>query len=342
MESGQDSFLDIVSNIVGILIILVMVAGVRSKGLPKMETVQSLQPQESAVVESATFSTSPEIQGALSKYAEKTRELETVQHNAQNTGQEVEHLQQLLAARSRERGELVALLGMLQTEYDTASEQLSEAEREKIRLLQMIQQADLKMGESGRTVHWLQQNRPQATVLENMPTPKSTLVQDNEAHFQIKGGRVAFVPIDILVERVASEMKNRVGELVKKEELHGIVGPLYGFSMEYSLLVHSGVRMERGIGTRVELGEGILVPNREIMGETVEESVQPQSEFQQRLSSYRQNQYTITFWVYPDSFREYQILKKFLFSRGYRTAARPMNFGDPIGVSSHGTKSATQ
>ena len=34
MEAGQDSFLDIVSNIVGILIILVMVAAVRAKGLP--------------------------------------------------------------------------------------------------------------------------------------------------------------------------------------------------------------------------------------------------------------------------------------------------------------------
>ena len=31
-EPGQDSFLDIVANLVGILIILVMVIGVRAKG----------------------------------------------------------------------------------------------------------------------------------------------------------------------------------------------------------------------------------------------------------------------------------------------------------------------
>ena len=44
-DAGQDSFLDIVANIVGILIILVMVMGVRAKNAPIRLSVPSPQRQ---------------------------------------------------------------------------------------------------------------------------------------------------------------------------------------------------------------------------------------------------------------------------------------------------------
>ncbi len=331
IEAGQDSFLDIVSNIVGILVILVMVAGVRAKGMPKID--------RSAPVAEAV--NEPQMREAFESLTQKAQNFEIVQAEARSIGEEVRHLQEILATRSRERGELIGLLGILKTEYDLASEKLSESEKEKLAIEGQLREIDDKLTEAGRTKAWLLQNRPQATVLENLPTPRSETVNGNEAHFRLKGGRIVHVPFDALIQKMISEVKGRISDVAKKGEWSGSVGPLEGFAMPYRVVVRN-IHDSRGMGYSIDFAESEIIPEQDTMGETLEQAFAPQSDFQRRLAAYRQDLYTLTLWVYPDSFEEYQKVKKYLFSRGYKTAARPLNFDDPIAASSHGTKSSTQ
>ena len=79
---GQDSFLDVVANLVGILIILVMVVGARAKD---------------AWVESGDKSVSSSVTALENKVAASMKETEALRNNineilADSTGQEVERV----------------------------------------------------------------------------------------------------------------------------------------------------------------------------------------------------------------------------------------------------------
>jgi hypothetical protein len=67
-----------------------------------------------------------------------------------------------------------------------------------------------------------------------------------------------------------------------------------------------------------------------------------QSEFATLVRSLDPNRATITIWVYPDSFQHYRAFKKYLFDRGFLTAARPLPEGHPIGGSPDGSRSAAE
>ncbi|MCL2304924.1 MAG: hypothetical protein FWC43_06225 [Planctomycetaceae bacterium] len=328
MEAGQDSFLDIVSNIVGILIILVMIAGVRTKGLP-------------ARTKNDGDLASP-LEQSLEVFTDKSQTFKSVQAEVAEIGNEIEHLQGLTAARTQERYELTALLGALQAEYDDATQSLSQAEKQSLELRLQIQKIDAKLEELERTKQWIGQNRPQATVLENLPTPHAKTVEKNEVHFRIKNGKILHVPFSALFDKMGSELRNRLSLDMKPGELTGIVGPIENFTMPYRIVVLTNAPGLASGGIRVEFAESAFIPQDDQLGETLQEALLPNSEFQRRIMGYRQDLYTITFWVYPDSFDAYQTMKKYLFERGYQTAARPLNWNDPIGASSEGTKSQAQ
>jgi len=337
MEAGQDSFLDIVSNIVGILIILVMVAGVRVKSLPARP-----KNDHSSTVQTLT----PQLQQSLEIFTDKSETFKAAQAQIMEIGDEIEHLQGLTAARTQERYELSALIGALQAEYDFASQNLSQSEKQALELQQKIQEIDAKLAELDRTKQWIEQNRPQATVVENLPTPLSKTVEKYEAHFRIKGGKILHVPLPALFDLMGSELRRQLESGVKQGEVTGTVGPIENFTMPYRVVVLTNVPIQspRGVtmGSRIEFAESELIPQNDHLGETLSEALAPNSSFQLRLRSYRQDLHTITFWVYPDSFNVYREMKKFLFDRAYQTAARPLSWDDPIGASSEGTKTPTQ
>jgi len=293
MEAGQDSFLDIVSNIVGILVILVMVAGVRAKSLPPRSQND--------------YAIAPHLQQSIEIFTEKSETFKAAQAEVVEIGNEIEHLQGLTAARTQERYELTALIGMLQAEYDFATENLSQSEKQTLELQRKIHEIDARLAELGRTKEWIEQNRPQATVLEHLPTPLSKTVDGkNEVHFRIKRGKILHVPLPALFDRMGSELRRQLETGVKQGELTGTVGPIENFTMPYRVVVLTNVPLQtpRGVamGSRIEFAESELIPQNDQSGETLSEALAPYSDFQRRIRRFRQDMYTITFWVYPDSF----------------------------------------
>ena len=338
MESGQDSFLDIVSNIVGILIVLVVIAGVRAKTIPS-GTIDHQTEGTTEVIDDGSLS--DELVLAATNTAEKSANFESVQTETREIEEEIQHLLGLTAAKSRERAELTSILGILQAEYTVISEELSDSQKETLRVQQQIRQIEEKLVEMERNKKWIQDNAPQTTVLENLPTPLTKKVDGDEVHFRIKGGKIAHVPISALIERMQADVQNRIFSEAKKGEISGTVGPIDNFSMPYRIAI-APIQNRGGaaMGFRSESVETEFVPQIDSIGETFEQALVPGSEFNRRLAGSRQDKYTITIWVYPDSFNEYRNLKKFLFDQGYQTAARPLSFDDPIGASSSGTKSS--
>lgn len=317
--AGQDSFLDVTTNIVGILIILVVVVGLRAKNSPK-EVGQSNEVLQAAM-------------------ADLSRQTASIQYDIVRLSQETEQVQQETAARMQQCTVLATAIAAAEKEISDRRSQLDVAEKEDFDLQRQLADArsavDLKQAE-------IQQVSAQKTTVQEVkhyPTPISRTVFGRELHYELREGKVAYVPIDQFLEDVRSNLRSIGSNISEISDKVHIVGPRNGFEFRYTMdVVADRTRGLVGIRTR----EFQVVPVGMSQGETAERALSPQSKFRAAMALHSSADTTITLWTYPDSFELYRQLKDELHRLGYATAGRPLPHGVLIGGSDRGSKSAAQ
>jgi len=325
---AYDSFLDIVSNIVGILIILVMVTGLRVKNLP------AVSPRD-VDVESAA--------GALEK--DQATEL-ALRRDVAEAESQVRSLRHQTMARDQERAELAAAVAAWQQKIDSARNRLDADARAEFDLRRGLAEARSQLDRLDHQHKAAETTRAEPILVESYPTPISTTVDEGEIHFQLKSGRVAFIPLEELLEEFKQDARRKAYKLLDLPEMTDTVGPRGGFRLRYTLKRHD-VPIETQLaagrsGAVARLKRWTLIPVSGELGEPVDAALAEGSRFRRVLAEHRPQKTTVTIWTYSDSFAEFRRLKKELYHLGFPTAARPLPNGTPIGGSPEGTKSAAQ
>lgn len=331
IEAGQDSFLDIVSNMVGILIILVVVAGLRAgKSFPLS------QADETRVAAAAEY------------YEQQRTEYEKISFECMELSQRFETLKTQYEIREAEYREAIQHHARLENAIRSYAETLDADSQKHFELKRQMAELDAMLEELNRKKDWLANQKTETTVLENHPTPISrTADAQKEVHFRILGGRIAHVPFQHFFSRLESEVMKRRNELMTTPQVSGTLGPIDDFRMRYTVVrqdIPMNIGGETGVRSMVMLESCQMIPvgSDLSIGETLEDALKSQSAFHSRLMGSPQNEYSVTIWVYPDSFGEFQKIKDTLYRNGYRVAARPLIFGQPISASPLGTKSSNQ
>ena len=353
LEDGQDSFLDVVSNLVGVLIILVMVAGARVRNATTEVFSEADASEISATVEESDAT--PEIQTktieerrAEKEYVEAVAELERLSEEVRarqrvmsETSEQASALEAQADAAEEEYRRLVQMAAELDAAFEGASRQKSEAKKEAFDLKSAIFEKEKKRDDLLREKEALVAARPQATVLENIPTPISQRVADgHEGFFCLKNGRLSHVPLNEFQERVLLKFKNYRGDLTPGE-FEEKIGPIDNYVFRY--YVELGTRRDgEGTSFYFEFKYGECTPTSDAIGEPVDDALANRgSVFCNRLLKYVRDDTTITIFVYPDSYGYLNDVKKFLFSLGYMTAFRPLPDGVPISMSPNGSATST-
>jgi hypothetical protein len=340
---GQDSFLDIVSNLVGILIILVMVVGVRAKdailhadSAARQETPTSDQP--APPVDSPEHISADDVREA--------REAETaVERDIHRIHEQLRQQEFDLAFRQQERDQAQLLVAAAEQALDEQRSQLTAGQREELDQRSALAAAESELAELQAGITHFEAAPSPIALLEHLPTPMAKTVFGRELHARLHGGRIALVPWDAFIQLLKEDAPKKAWRLKEQEELTELVGPVGGFWMRYILTRQTLVVPTKvGVATQqsVELDRFTLVPENEQMGEPVADALQSGSQFLMELTAHRPETTTVTVWTYPDSYREFRELKRALFERGYVTAARPLPADHPIGGSPSGTRSAAQ
>jgi hypothetical protein len=314
--AGNDSFLDITTNVVGILIILVMVVGERAKTAP---------------LEVAAPAPSRELLAAQTESVQLEKDVHRL-------AVQMATLQDELRARFAERGQLSTLITAVERDLAERRAELDERSRRRYDLdrdLAIARDELARLEAERRDAE--QAAAPKTIKIENFPTPIGKTVDSKEAHFQLLHGRLAVVPYEPLIERLRSSLREQISRLGDQSELVDTLGPVEGFRLRYVL---ERSDMPGGAYFQVTYIEFVPVSSR--LGEPVEEALAQGSAFRRTLEMLSPSQYTITVWTYPDSFAEFLKLKKELYERGYAVAARPLPEGMPIGASPQGTKSSAE
>ena len=332
--SGQDSFLDLVSNIVGILIILVMVAGIRAQ-----YSSANVTDLPNNTVDSQTLA---QLEAQYQELQTKENAALQIRRDADELKVQSEIVAEQIYLQSEYYADLFDLMTSMRAGIDLAAEEKSQTFKEKIEYQRQLMETNAKLEQIDRARTYFQQIRPKATVLENLPTPLSQRVEGKELHLRLLGGNVVVVPLDELIMQLSGHVGEEKNRYFKQKTSTGKVGPIDNFELEF-LLVTYEVPMNGGIGTQIGLHYAEAVPTFEPLGQPLRQALaSPQSVFRQKLAAFQKHLYTVTVWLYPDSFKEYQELKQFLQEQGYSVAARPMVMGSSIGMSPMGTKSSTQ
>lgn len=332
---GQDSFLDVVSNLVGILIILVMIAGSRVRDAAvagsTSEAVAASSEDNGTSVENANSSA---LDAAASsekgQYVDAANLREDLQAKVEKTRVDADELnartllvEQQANGAEEEYKRLLEATAALDGALETAARERSDADKIAFDLKSELFEKEKTRDDLRKEKESLEAARPNATVLENLPTPISKQVEaGREGYFRLKNGRIVRVPLNEFQERVRLYFKNFRGDLSQKEHEEKI-GPIDGFTFHYFVDVVSS-RDSDGISYTFVFRYGECLPENDDVGEPIDDALSnADSVFLQKLSSYSRDDTTITLFVYPDSFQYLRDVKKFIISRGYQIAMRP-------------------
>ena len=326
---GHDSFLDIVANIVGILIILVMVAGLRVKNFSSDRS----EPDE-AIVE------------AVAAVRSSRATAQSMRADVFKTADQLKSIRREAARRQRERDRLATAVAAWEYKLRSRRGALDEESQKSFDLQASLTETRIQLDRLEWQRSRVEASPSQPITIENYPTPLSETVDNNEAHFQLRQGRLVYIPLKELLRQFKADAQRKLDKLYRLPEMTETVGPEGGFRLRYTMqrksLSGEPLSVVGAAGSYAQLSRWTLIPTSDNLGEPVQAALLDGSKFLDVVSRHRPETTIVTVWTYPDSFSGFRRLKKELYRLGYHVAARPLPHGAPIGGSPQGTKSAAQ
>ena len=347
---GQDSFIDVVCNMVGILIILVMVMAIRGRDV--------LTPQLMAAAETAANAASAVLAPAsAAATAEERRSLEEASRRLQEADREI----QLAAVRALDlrlesqliesrRHQLSVVQAAVEKDIALRRAQLDGAGQEQFDVQRKIVESEIQLNQLQQQQLAAVTESVEVEEVQCVPTPLAKTVNGEEIHVRVRHGQLAIVPADQLLD----EVRRRGGDYLRsglqsRDAATDVFGPINGFRMklsverfETSLPGDSPAGPMASAPRTAVLLQCVFMPTSDELGQTLEQALLPNSEFMRELRSRRSAAPTVTAWVYPDSYGELRSLKRSLLEAGVPLAVRPLAEGQPIIFSTGGSKSAAQ
>ena len=338
-----DSFLDVVANVCGIIIRLILVAWAGGRSYHAL--MQWPAPTSAPAPEAGLSAPRPEDDPASAQIRQSQRELEE--------------------ARARLTAQLQDL-GLKEQGPKRLDAQLTSLRQDRQQLEQQRQKLDSAGGSilsaNAAALTMDEINRRQQTLLEEISkletapaptkelrfrTPVSRRVQADEVFFECRGGRVAFIDLPAFMQEVQGKLESQVDRLRtswKVEDVTRAVGPFrlrYLVEREPDALDTFGTKPRSDGNFRYGVTAWEVEPVTPLRGETVEAALAANSEFRQLVDTLDSTT-VVTLWVYPDSFALFRQVRDYAYERGLEVAGRPLPEGGPIAGSRHGSASRGQ
>lgn len=326
MAVGEDSFMDTIANLVGIMIILVVIVAARGY------TTAKVQARANAEEKIEQLDAPKSVVGQLD------RDLES-------QIQQLQQYEQELMMRSAERMSLVDRVHLTEHAIGEQLRGLDETATEELRSQAELSELEQQLADLVKQSGNLPSSEVEVVALQHLPTPMAKTVFGKELHVMMRNNRLTVIPWDLLIESLKQQVQHTVARNTQRERIDDTLGPIDGFMMRYRLVCRSGLMSDgraAAMGRMVELDKFELDPTSEIVTEQISEALRPGGRLRAELDAYRSQQTTVTVWVYPESFREFRILKERLFQEGFLCAARPMPENMRIGASPRGSSSSAQ
>ncbi len=381
LEFGSDSFLDVVCNIVGILIILIVVVGVRLQRQPRpvdpqpaLQAAAAAEAAAQTAQQNAAVTTAGTQRDTLQRdltaletdERQLEHELQTVASETLTARQESAAAQTQLAERqtqqetqgrreqklAAERSATSARVASLKNSLKVSEQKHSELEAALRRTLdtevqtrkktQTVAVETLQLTEQLTAAQ--QQTQP-ADRLNHRLSPVTKPVESDEVHFRVAEGMISMIPLNDLLDRLKDQVMSRRSTIMRFNQFEGQVGPVSGYSMKYTVEKEGGTALESlqtgDLRVRVSVSKWQLQPEESLLQEPIADALRPGSRFRQQLETCPPDS-VVTIWVYENSFSQFAAIRELAHGLRLRVAARPLPEGTPIVGSPNGSRSSAQ
>jgi hypothetical protein len=327
---GQDSFLDVITNIVGILILLVLVVGLRTSRA--VHSAPAEQPIEAV-------SSQDQLQKASNEVL--TREL-----HVRDLVHQVGVAQRDVNFREMERSALSTAIVAAEQAIAARRAELSTEEQRDFDLRHQLKDAQAKLDELTREQIAMVSQETDAGQIECQPTAISKLVRENEIFVLLSEDHVVIVPMEELKKAMFEDIKENVWRLEKRSEFMQTIGPINGFRLTYVCDKADVMRTSDAgtytLGSIPRFSHCDFEPVVKPAGEPAGEALLPNSELMQHLKAQRAEGTTVTFCVHPGNYDRLMQLKRAVREMGFQIAVRPLPKGSPMGAAPNGTPSLAE
>jgi hypothetical protein len=330
IEFSFDSFLDVVANVVGIILRLILIAwvGARSyKIVVPSATPAALTQEEIAELPDPQDPLAPELERQRREMAEMQAHLL----------EQLKDWQKLRKDSTLTAEELSRLTAHVQ-EVDSERKNLEEVTRkgkESGRLAALSLEEIRARGKKVTAEIEALRKAPSRKQTLRYRTPVSHPLQSEELLFECHGGRVSLIDIGGFLDEVQTALRGSGGDLLRDTgHFSGTTQAIGAFRLRYNLEMDSATS-KPACSWDVEP----ITPDR---GETLETALASGSEFRRIIDNIEPAQTAVTLCVYPDSFPLYRKLRDYMHERDIVVAGRALPEGTSIAASRHGTASRGQ
>jgi len=326
---GQDSFLDVITNIVGILILLVLVAGLRSS--------QAVHGASSAQAIEQTSNEDQLRQAYMSAMTTETGIRDQISRLG-NAREEASLLEE-------ERFLLNTAVAGAEQEITARRAKLTSQEQRDFDMRRKLNDAQMKLDQLTREQIALLSREAPTEEIQCEPTPLGKVVTGKEVHILLADDYVAIVPFEELLDQMKTDVTANIYRLKDQDELERAIGPIQGFRLRYSFvkaeIVARSAAGATTAGSIPRFSHCTFLPVTKPAGEPADEALSPNSEFDQYLRRLRPET-TVTIWTYPGNFDRLREVKRAVREFGLQVAVRPLPPGMPIGASRSGSESVSE
>ena len=194
---GQDSFLDVVCNLVGILIVLVMLIAAQAKrGMIAAATAKPASAASSAAEAEITTAESAVWQ---------------IESNVNELQAKIDREKLEAALREEERGQFQLMVNIAEQRLAEYRSQLSDDEKARYDLERDLVSSKSELSILNTTQVSL--TKPKPHVLEHLPTPMARTVFGSELHLRLLGHRLAYVPFEEMKAAFNSDAPRQLSKM---------------------------------------------------------------------------------------------------------------------------------
>ncbi len=346
-DSAQDSFLDVIANVVGVLIILVMLVGVRASH--RFLAADAGPTAKPSTVELADFQDSNAIQdiAAYRQELDAAKQLAISSQSAiQKMAVQVIRISHEAKERDQQRNELALHRAAIEDHIEERRESLDSVRQREFDVQRQLLESQIKLDELTREQLALSSAPQRTEEIECVPTPLAKTVEDAAIHLRIKDGLVSIVPLEELLGQIEYRVEDILRRLQSRNEVVETIGPVDGYRLRFTVLKrNSGAIGGPLVGQRQKVvfeQNAQILPTSVDIGQNVEQALMPGAALYEHLLAKQRQHPPVVVWLYTDSFEQFRPLKRKLWEMGFSLATRPMRPGTHIGASPNGTKSAAQ
>ncbi len=337
-----DSFLDVVANVIGIIVRLILVTWVGARtytaAMQHVEPAPPLPPLPAPTAEDDPLD--PELARVRHELAEARRRLlerlallDLADQQTRQSRARLDELQQQRRALAEQAGRLGVALAGTGKQVRTVTASAEELRRRAAEVLRQIKEVE---------------SLPSQKKQLKYHTPVSHAVHTDELFFECRHGRVTFIDLPAFMQEVRAGMEDKAVALRTQWQVTGTTAPVGAFRLRYT--VERDKNALEGLGAAGPVSQGfhygvsewIAEPVAADRGEPLDLALNETSEFRRLVDRIDPQITVVTFWVYPDSFELFRRLRDLLYERDVEVAGRPLEEGNSIAGSRHGTASRGQ